>query len=118
MRWFPFIVVLRSSDDMKRTPVGSGHGTMNGTHEDKDIQSEIDEIIRNEQTLLALQNHGEAWAGSVYEGVDHDILAETALVTAFQEIVRIEGEDAALQRLDALRDRIVSGEFEPDLIRH
>ena len=91
---------------------------MDSAKDERDLNREIDEIIRSEQTLFALQNHGEAWAGCVHEGVEHDILAETALVTAFQEIVRIEGEDRAIDRLESLRNRILSGEFEPDLTRH
>ena len=91
---------------------------MSGLVDEHAMEAELDDLIRSEQKLLALQHHGEAWAGSFYEGVDHDILAETALLTAFQEIIRVEGEEGALQRLDSLRDRILSGDFQLDLTRH
>ena len=80
--------------------------------------AELEDLIRCEQKLAAMRHHGEAWAGSVYDGIDHDILADTALDTAFQEIVRVEGEAGALDRLARLKDRVLAGEFDMDLVRH
>ena len=79
---------------------------------------ELDELIRSEQRLAAMRLLGEAWAGSVYEGIEHDILADTALDTAFQEIIRIEGESGALERLSRLKERVLAGDFHLDLVRH
>ena len=45
-------------------------------------------------------------------------IAEAALATAFGELLRSSGENAALALLDRMREKVISGEFEPLLRRH
>ena len=40
-------------------------------------------------------------------------MAEVALATAFTELLRSSGEDAAMALVDRMRERIVAGEFDP-----
>jgi hypothetical protein len=79
---------------------------------------ELDELMRSEMRLEALKSHGEAWASGISAGIEPRILADAALFTTLNEIIRTEGETAALALVDRLRDRILSGEFEPDRTRH
>ncbi|MGN6766515.1 MAG: hypothetical protein ACTHJQ_04790 [Rhizobiaceae bacterium] len=80
--------------------------------------SDIDALIREEKRLTALESQSEAWADGISAGIEPEILAEAALATAFGELLRSGGEQAALALLDRMRDRVIAGEFEPDLVRH
>jgi hypothetical protein len=80
--------------------------------------SDIDALIREEKRLTALESQSEAWAEGISAGIEPEILAEAALATAFAELLRSGGEGAALALLDRMRDRVIAGEFEPDLVRH
>lgn len=80
--------------------------------------AELDDLIRSEQRIEALKGHGEAWAAGIYQGIELSILAETALFTALHEVIRTDGETAALALVEQLKERIVCGEFEPERIRH
>ena len=80
--------------------------------------SELDKLIAGEQRLEALRSHGEAWASGIRDGIDPAILADTALYTAFHELIRCSGEAAALAIAARLHDRIISGEFEPERVHH
>ncbi|KPB02378.1 hypothetical protein [Ahrensia marina] len=74
---------------------------------------ELDEVIANEKRVAAREVHNEAWADGMMEGIDASILADAAIATAMEEMIRTEGEDAALELADTLRERILSGEFLP-----
>lgn len=76
--------------------------------------TEMDEIIEREKRIAALEVHSEAWADGTMEGIEADILADTAIATALEETIRELGEDAALQLVATLRERILSGEFSPN----
>jgi hypothetical protein len=80
--------------------------------------SDIDALIREEKRLTALESQNEAWAEGLSAGIEPEILAEAALATAFAELLRSGGEQAALALLDRMRERVIAGEFEPDLVRH
>ncbi|MGN6464603.1 MAG: hypothetical protein ACTHLP_03860 [Rhizobiaceae bacterium] len=80
--------------------------------------SDIDALIREEKRLTALESQSEAWAEGVSAGIEPEILAEAALSTAFAELLRSGGEQAALSLLDRMRERVIAGEFEPGLVRH
>jgi hypothetical protein len=80
--------------------------------------SDIDALIREEKRLTALVSQNEAWAEGISAGIEPEILAEAALATAFAELLRSGGEQAALALLDRMRERVIAGEFEPDLVRH
>ncbi len=84
-----------------------------------DVASQdLDELMQHEQRMEALRSHGEAWAVGIRQGIDAGILAETALYTAFHELIRNSGEQVALDLVERLKDRILCGEFEPERICH
>ncbi|MFD2237109.1 hypothetical protein [Aureimonas populi] len=76
--------------------------------------TELDEMIAAEKKQVAFEYHSEAWADGFSDGIEAEILAETAISTALTELVRRHGEDEVLQLLDQLRQRIVAGEFIAD----
>jgi hypothetical protein len=80
--------------------------------------SDIDALVREEKRLTAVESHNEAWAEGLSAGIEPDIIAEAALATAFAEILRTNGESAALALLDRMREKVVSGEFDPVQVRH
>lgn len=73
---------------------------------------DIDAMVREEKRLTAVESHNEAWAEGLSAGIEPEIIAEAALATAFGELLRASGEDAALAMLDRVRDMVVAGEFE------
>lgn len=75
--------------------------------------NDMDEIIEREKRMVALEVHSEAWADGAMEGIDLNILADAAIATALEETIRELGEDAALQLVESLRERILAGEFSP-----
>lgn len=80
-----------------------------------DLQSaELDEMIAAEKKQVAFEYHNEAWADGISDGIEAEILAETAISTALTELVRLHGEEDVLGMLDALRKRIEYGEFRLD----
>lgn len=80
--------------------------------------SELDALVREEQRLTAVECHNEAWAESLSAGIDPDIIAEAALTTTFEEILRTTGERATLAMLDRMREKLLAGDFNPDQTRH
>jgi hypothetical protein len=80
--------------------------------------SEIDALVREEKRLTAVESHNEAWAEGLSAGIEPEIIAEAALETAFAEILRANGEPAALALLDRMREKVVAGAFEPEMLRH
>ncbi|HWK13375.1 MAG TPA: hypothetical protein VNS02_03195 [Rhizobiaceae bacterium] len=81
-------------------------------------RSEIDALIREEKRLTASESHSEAWAEGLACGVEPEIMAEVALATAFEELLRSCGEDAALALLDQMRERMIAGDFSPHRTCH
>ena len=80
-----------------------------------DLQSaELDEMIQAEKKQVALEYHNEAWADGMSDGIETDILAETAITTALTELVRLHGEDDVLSLMETLRKRLEFGEFRAD----
>lgn len=80
--------------------------------------SDIDALVREEKRLTAVESHNEAWAEGLSAGIEPEIIAEVALETAFCEILRANGETAALALLDSMREKVIAGAFEPELLRH
>ena len=74
-------------------------------------KSELDQMIDHEKRRTALEYQHEAWAGALSDGIEMEILAEVAFATAVTELVEREGEHATLAYLDALREKVVAGEF-------
>jgi len=79
---------------------------------------EIDALIREEKRLTAIESHNEAWAEGLACGIEPEIMAEAALSTACEELLRNCGEEAALELLDRVRDRMVAGDFMPHRVCH
>ncbi|MDN2567163.1 hypothetical protein N1F89_13120 [Aquibium sp. A9E412] len=80
-------------------------------------QNDIDRLIREEMRLVAAEHQGEAWAEGFASGIAADIMAEAALSTAFRELQRSHGEEAALALIERMRERVIAGEF-IDSARH
>jgi hypothetical protein len=79
---------------------------------------EIDALIREEKRLTALESQNEAWAEGIASGIEPEIMAEAALATAFGELVRACGDEAALAMLERMREKMIAGEFEENRTRH
>lgn len=80
--------------------------------------SEIDQLLREEKRLTAVESYEEAWAEGRAAGIEPDIMAEAALATVLGELLRSGGEASALGLVERMRERIISGEFEHDLRIH
>ncbi|MEF2073427.1 hypothetical protein [Consotaella aegiceratis] len=77
-----------------------------------DLQgAELDEVIAAEKKQVALEYHNEAWADGISDGIEAEILAETAIATALTELVRLHGEEEVLQFVKELQQRVEYGEF-------
>ncbi len=76
--------------------------------------SELDEMIIAEKKQVAIEYHNEAWADGISDGIETEILAETAISTAVTELVRRYGETEVLDMIDSLRKRVEFGEFRGD----
>lgn len=79
---------------------------------------DIDALVREEKRLTAVESHNEAWAEGLSAGIEPEIIAEAALATAFAELLRANGETAALALLDRMRDKVIAGDFEEDRLCH
>lgn len=79
--------------------------------------TDIDALVREEKRLTAVESHNEAWAEGLTAGIEPEIIAEAALTTALGELLRTNGEKAALSLVDRMRDRIIGGDLAPRL-RH
>jgi hypothetical protein len=84
-----------------------------------DLQNaDLDAMIEAEKKQVAFEYHNEAWADGMSDGIDADILAETAISTALTELVRLHGEDKVLSMVETIRLRLEHGEFRPDRNLH
>lgn len=80
--------------------------------------SDIDQMIREEKRLSAVESYEDAWAEGRAAGIEPDIMADAAFETALGELMRSSGEKAALALLERMRERVLSGAFEHDLRIH
>lgn len=74
--------------------------------------SDIDVLIREEKRLTAVESYEDAWAEGCAAGIEPDIMADAAITTALEELVRANGEAVALALMERLRDRLIAGEFD------
>lgn len=77
---------------------------------------ELDELIVQEKLQVALELQHDAWAESTADGIETEIIADAAMITAIRETVRALGEDQAEALIDSLRERILAGEFSPERV--
>lgn len=80
--------------------------------------NDIDAMIREEKRISATECHDEAWAAGLMAGIEPEIIAETAIVIALEELHRDSGEQAVLSLLDRMREQALNGAFDPDSRRH
>lgn len=80
--------------------------------------AELDALVREEQRLTAVECHNEAWAESLCAGIEPEIIAEAALTTTFEEIVRTMGQKGTLSLIDRMREKLLAGDFDPIKTRH
>ena len=66
--------------------------------------------------LRRLSGLGEAEAAAAFALWRAKQLERAAISTALEETIRAHGEDAALDLVESLRERILCGEFTPDRI--
>lgn len=81
-------------------------------------RNDIEAMIREEKRLTAVESHNEAWAEGISAGIEPEIMAETALVTALSELLRTSGDAAALGLLERMRERVEAGDFDEYQSRH
>jgi len=80
--------------------------------------SDIEVLIREEKRLTAVESYEDAWAEGRAAGIEPDIMAEAAIATVLGELIRGSGEAAAVALVERMRERLVAGEFDPDLKLH
>jgi hypothetical protein len=79
---------------------------------------DLDALVKEEKRLVAADCQEEAWADARLQGIEADIIAEAAIETAFEELVSEMGEEVALDLLEKIRDRVVSGAYDKSMICH
>ena len=80
--------------------------------------SDIDVLIREEKRLSAVESYEDAWAEGRAAGIEPEIMAEAAIATALSELLRSSGETGVLGLLERMKERMIAGEFDPDLRFH
>lgn len=80
--------------------------------------AELDALVREEKRLTAVECHNEAWAESLSAGIEPEIIAEAALTTTFEEIVRTMGQAGTISLIDRMREKLLAGDFDPVKTRH
>ncbi len=78
-------------------------------------RNEIDDMIVHDKMQAALEYQNEAWADGMADGIEPEIIAECRLCAAqCAKQFRIHGEHGAEAILDALKTRLLAGEFSPE----
>ena len=86
------------------------------THPTAHTPDELDDLIIQEKLQVALELQHDAWAESTADGIEPEIIADAAMITAIRETVRALGEDQEEALVESLRGRILAGEFSPERI--
>ena len=74
-------------------------------------KTDLDAMIEHEKHQVALEYQDEAWAGGISDGIDREIVADAAIATGMRAMVAAIGEDAALDYVEQLREKVIAGEF-------
>ena len=77
---------------------------------------EIEDLLVQEKMHVALGHQSDAWAEGMADGIEPEILADAAMMTALRETVRALGEDQAEALIESMRERILTGEFSPERV--
>lgn len=80
--------------------------------------SDIDTLIREEKRLTAVESYEDAWADGRAAGIEPEIMADAAIATALSELLRSNGEEAALALVERMRERLIAGEFDDEMLIH
>lgn len=86
------------------------------THPTAHTPDELDDLIVQEKLQVAMELQHDAWAESTADGIEPEIIADAAMITAIRETVRALGEEQAEALVESLRGRILAGEFSPERI--
>ena len=77
--------------------------------EQRDIN--IEELIVQEKRQLAMEYIKDAWHDGIYDGIETEIMAETAMATALDALLKYYSEDRVQKILDDVKLRLSHGEF-------
>ncbi|KFB10574.1 hypothetical protein [Nitratireductor basaltis] len=80
--------------------------------------ADIDAKLEEEKRSSSAASHSAAWAEGLWAGIEPEIIAEEALETALEELVRMGCEDKFLDLLDQMRSRVIAGDFAAERVCH
>lgn len=72
----------------------------------------LDALIREEKQRVASHFLHEAWDSALEEGIEPNILADSAVDVALTRLFTEAGEDSVRSMIEALSDRLASGHFD------
>jgi hypothetical protein len=72
---------------------------------------EFSEMAPQEAKQAALRYILEAWEEAVYDGIDPDAIATSAIFAALSDMIATYGEEPVAQMCERLPERIRTGEF-------
>ena len=72
---------------------------------------ELDALIEEEKKRVALEYFQEAWSSAVQEGIEPNILAESAVFAAFSQLGAAEGDEVVGDFISGLPALHESGFF-------
>jgi hypothetical protein len=80
--------------------------------------ADIEAMIEEEKRSTCAECHSAAWAEGLLAGIEPEIIAEAALTTALTELGKDGGEERLVALLEAMRERVLAGDFLPDRTCH
>lgn len=72
---------------------------------------ELDALIEEEKKRVALEYFQEAWSSAIQEGIEPQILAESAVYAALSQLGEAEGDDKVGEFISDLPSHHESGQF-------
>jgi hypothetical protein len=78
----------------------------------RETPDNLDALIREEKQRVAAEFIEEAWNSAMQEGIEPSILAESGLTTLLKKLHAHDGDNAVVQLIEALPDRLDCGEFD------
>ncbi len=79
-------------------------------------EAALDEMIVEEKKRVAVEFFREAWTAALAEGIEPQILAESAVFTALSELSREQGEAGVVAIVNHLPEQIENGQFVIDRV--